>query len=75
MSTVQHVKHTTWCANHNMRSLSLELLYFTPEICPSDACMTGCTHVVPQSQNNLLDLMSGNRGQNTTSGYCVTQMV
>ena len=60
MSPVKHVVHTSWCAHHYVRGLSLELLYFTTEIGPSNAGMAGCPHVVTQSQNYLLDLIRGN---------------
>lgn len=56
MSPVEHVVYTSWCAHHYVRGLSLELLYFTTEIGPSDAGMAGCSHVVSQSQNYFLDL-------------------
>lgn len=57
MSPVKHVIHTSWCAHHYVRGLSLELLYFATEIGPSDAGMAGCSHVVTKSQNYLLDLI------------------
>lgn len=59
MSPGKHVKHTSWCAHHYVRSLSLELLDFTTEIGPSNAGMAGRPHVVTQSQNDLLDLIRG----------------
>lgn len=70
MSPVQHVVHTSWCAHHYVRGLGLQLLYFATEIGSSDTGMAGCTHVVTQSQNYLLDLIRGERNQtqkNTTS--------
>lgn len=57
--SAKHVIHTSWCAYHYVRGLSLELLYFATEVCSPDAGMAGRPHVVTQSQNDLLDLMSG----------------
>lgn len=55
----KHVKHTSWCAHHYVRGLSLELLYFSTETGSANAGMAACPHVVTQGQNDLLDLMRG----------------
>lgn len=55
----KHVKHTSWCAHHYVRGLSLELLYFGTETGSANAGMAACPHVVTQGQNDLLDLMRG----------------
>lgn len=57
MSPVEHVVHATRCAYNYVRSLSLELLYFTTKVGPSDAGMAGCPHVVAQGENYFLDLL------------------
>ena len=44
---------------HVVRTPRLQLLDLSTEIGPTDACMTGCTHVVTQSQNDFLDLLRG----------------
>lgn len=61
VSPGKHVKHTSWCANHYVWGLSLELLYFIAEIGPANAGMARCSHVVTQSQNDFLDLMRGGK--------------
>lgn len=65
VSPGKHVKHTSRCAHHYVRGLSLELLDLATEIGPSDAGMAGCPHVVTQSQNDLLDLIRGDRSKKT----------
>lgn len=71
VSPGKHVEHTSWCANHYVRGLSLELLYFATEIGPSDAGMASCPHVVTQSQNDLLDLVRRQaKKHNTGLGQC-----
>lgn len=57
MSPVQHVKHTARCAHHYVRGFSLKLLNFTTEVGSSNTGVTRCSHVVTQSQDDLLDLM------------------
>lgn len=77
VSSAKHVEYTSRCAHHYVGGLSLELLYFTTEIGPSNAGMAGCPHVVTQSQNDLLDLMKGDRRekkQKTLVQYNVVQM-
>lgn len=64
MSPVKHVIHSSWCAHHYVRGLSLELLDFATEVSPPNAGMTGCAHVVAQGKNYLLDLI---RGDSTTN--------
>lgn len=59
MPSVQHVKHTPWCAHHYVRSFSFELLYFCTEVSTPNAGIAACSHVVTQSQDDLLDLLSG----------------
>lgn len=74
MSPVKHVVHTSWCAHNYVRGLSLKLLYFITKICAADTGMAGCPHVVPQSQNYLLNLLGGEMGTKTMAHYGVLQV-
>lgn len=58
VSPVQHVKHTAWRANDDVRSLRLEFLHFVPHIGASNAGMARSAHVVTQGQDDLLNLES-----------------
>lgn len=55
---VQHVKHTSWRANDDVRSLRLEFLHFVPHVGAANAGMARSTHVVTQGQDDLLNLES-----------------
>ena len=52
----QHVIDSSGRPHHDVRGLGLQLGHLGADVGPSDAGVAAGAHVVPQSQNHLLDL-------------------
>ena len=73
ISAVHHVEDASGRAHHDVRGLGLQLFHLVVDVGAADAGVAGCTHVVPQGQDHLLDLFASKaaRSQKERGRSCV----